>query len=125
MATKSEVLDFIRTNYSVGKNLTNQNDLLLLNFQTGTGRKQHAFVGVDNNIMVFSPFAEVGQVSADKIFKAHDGMRHGLALIADRYCIIANCPIRDLDPSEIEAFILLTASLADEMEQKLKLGDKF
>ena len=126
MATQQQVVKFIRDSYRVeGETKDGQDTLLVLNLAFSNGRKQQAILGVDKNLFVFSPFAQVGKVTADKVFKAHSGMRFGLAILGDHYCIISNCPIRDLDPSEIESFILLTCGLADEMERNLKLGDKY
>jgi len=125
MSTREQVLDHIRSEYGVeGQAGEGKNSLLVMNLALPSGRTQRVFIGVDNSILIFSPFADLGEVSPEKVFKAHDGMRHGLALLGNQYCIIANCPIKDLDPSEIKTFILLTCDLADEMEQKLKLGDK-
>lgn len=125
MATKAQILDYVRTKYLVGESILDHESMIVLNFQTGDGRKQHAFVSVQENFSVFSPFAKVGQVSADKVFKTHEGMDHGLRLVGDKYCILSSCPIKDLNPSEIDNLILNTAFLADEMEKKLKLGDNF
>lgn len=125
MATRAEVLNFIGSNYIVGAEMkSGQNTLLKVTIEgVNSKRAQDVFMGVDNSFFVFSPFARLNQVSAENVFKAHEGMRLGLAVVGDVYCVTASTPIRDLDPSEIYVFIELAGKLADELEKKLKLGD--
>ena len=125
MATREQVLDYIQQNYDVQQELKMGEDTVMRVVVEGVTNKrsQNVFMGVDNSFFVFSPFAQVGQVSAENVFKAHEGMRLGLSVMAGLYCITANIAIRDLDASEISVAIELSGRLADELERKLKLGD--
>jgi hypothetical protein len=125
VATRDEVLAFIKKNYKIQQELQVGDETVMRVVVEGVSNKrsQNVFVGVDHSFFVHSPFAQVGQVSAENVFKAHEGMRLGLSTMAGFYCITANISIQDLDPSEIIVAIELSGKLADDLERKLKLGD--
>ena len=122
MATQSEVLNFIKSNYET--EVLSGGDLKLV-FDLGGGRSQLAFVDVnESNAQFSSPFATLDDVTAKQALEANSEYSVGMQMVGNWYVIKHVVPLADLDASEVsEAFELVT-NIADMLEKKLVGGDK-
>jgi hypothetical protein len=121
MATSAEAISFIKSNFKVedlGDNL-----LKMLWTFTETNRSQLLFVEVrDSVLLVLSPFAGAGQVSADKALEISESI-FGIVKRADQLFLTHVVLLENADANEIAAPLELVAVHADDLEEALGLGD--
>ena len=122
MATRAEALAFIKGNFKV-EDLGDDFLKLVWNFED-TGRSQLVFVEVrDSLLIVLSPIADVGAVSADKIIDLSESI-FGVVKRGELLCLTHVVLLENADANEIEAPLELVAVHADELEEALGLGDE-
>jgi hypothetical protein len=122
MATQSEVLNFIKSNYET--EVLSGGDLKLV-FDLGGGRSQLAFVDVnESNAQFSSPFATLDDVTAKQALEANSEYSVGMQMVGNWYVIKHVVPLADLDASEVSEAFELVANIADMLEKKLVGGDK-
>jgi len=118
MATKIEIVNFLKSNYRITEE--NINGTLTLDFPTERGRSQRIlmFVG-DGLALIGSSFATTEDATPTQVFDAMDklGTFFGVTRSGDVYTIRHVMPTSDLDPSEIEFAFGLVSRAADELEQ--------
>lgn len=74
-----------------------------------------------DGLMVASPFALVGDITADQALDL--ATIYGVRRFGGRYCLTDFVPIADLDDNEVLVTLQLLARLADSAEQKHSTGD--
>ena len=123
MATKAEAEAFVRANYNLD---VLDNDFYRLGFTLDNGRTQVILVNfTDYHFQVKSIFAEVGSVSLERALAEASQYNLGMQQIGTAYVVAHMVPLADLDPSEVASAFIVTASIADQLEQTLVGGDKF
>jgi hypothetical protein len=73
-------------------------------------------------LMVASPFAEVGNITAEQALDS--AVAYGVRKLGDFYCLTDTVPIADLDDNEVLITFEMLARLADHIEQKHSTHDK-
>ena len=123
MATWNEVDNFLQ-----GLGMTEKDGLWSGFYKWDDGRSQTIIaVKVDlegdalDALMVASPFAKVGAVSADQAVES--AVAYGVRKLGDFYCLTDTVPIADLDDSEVLVTFEMLARLADHAEQKHSTHD--
>lgn len=99
---------------------------LKFQFNLPNGRSQLVFAWTnDTNIQVSAPFATTDKVTPLVALKAISERSLGMQLMDDLYMVRYYAPIADIDASEIESALELTAIMADSLEQELLGTDDF
>jgi hypothetical protein len=118
MATKMEIVNFLKSNYRITEE--NINGTLTLDFPTERGRSQRIlmFVG-DGLALIGSSFATTEDATPTQVFDAMDKLStfFGVTRLGNVYTIRHVMPTSDLDPSEIEFAFGLVSAAADDLEQ--------
>lgn len=121
MATPAEALSFLRSNFKVEED----GNLVTMLWNLDGDRKQIVFVSVRESILVISsPIAEVGAVSAEQILKGNDSA-WGVSLMGEYYMLNHIVLLENADANEIAIPVELVAINADKVQNALGLGDKF
>lgn len=122
MSTKAEIENYLKNEFNMREG---EGDLLIANYALEGDRSQVVIVGFegdsgDESILIMSPFAEIGQVSAEKVLSAAN-----LPIMnMDEYHVSARLfPVANLQPEEVAYLLGIVVGHADHMEQKLGLGD--
>lgn len=90
------------------------------------GRTQLVHVSdAESVIIIRSPIARVGEVSADQVMRATDGRLLGVQMIGDLYLVASIVVLADMSEEELEKPLWFVALTADQLEQQLVLGDKY
>lgn len=125
MATKNELVNFLKNQHGMQED---EDGILTANYELEGGeRSQLALVtfdtfGDEETIYVMSAFAQIGQVSADKVFEE---TFFPVMTAGDYYVSARTLPIANLQPEEVTFLLGVTTAHADIMEQRLGLGDNF
>jgi hypothetical protein len=120
MATKSEVIQYLKNSY---KDLNQDGEVYTLTLNVGDGRTQLAIINVtDEFLMASSPFAKVGQISDSQAIAASN-VAAPITTLGSYYVTTRAMWIRDIDPSEVQFVIEFTMAAADNLEKDLGLGD--
>ncbi len=120
MATRAEALNFIKSNFKV-EDLGD--DFLKMVWTFENGRSQLVFAEVrDSLVLVLSPIAEVGRVTADKILDISESV-WGIIKRGDLYFLTHVILLENADANEISGPLEILAVHADELEEALGLGD--
>ncbi len=120
MATRAEALSFIKSNFQV-EDLGD--DFLKMVWTFENGRSQLVFAEVrDSLVLVLSPIAEVGRVTAEKILDVSESV-WGIIKRGDLYFLTHVILLENADPNEISGPLEILAVHADELEEALGLGD--
>jgi len=120
MTTKSELENYLKSEFGMSKI---EGETFGADFDLGDGRSQGVLAKiVDDQLIVASPFAEKGQVSADDVFEAS---HLPVLMMGDMYFAARIFPIADLQTEEVDYMISSAALTADGLEEKLGLGDDF
>lgn len=123
MASEREVFNHIKNNYEFQELAAGT---LQLEFQLGGGRSQLVFAAVTElGLLVSSPFAAQNDLSAMEAIKASGGTPLGVKLFGEYYVLAYFAPIEDIDESEVDAALKLTAIFADGLEKELVGGDRY
>ena len=122
MATQSELIAFIESNYDC----TFDGDSAKLVWSwTNDDRTQLVFVQVTDGYMrCTSPFARLDDVTPKQALEANASWQVGMQLQGDYYVIKNVLPIADMDASEVKAAFSMVAEPADELEKLLIGGDR-
>lgn len=122
MATAAEARAFVKQNFNVDEM---DGGMLKMLWDLEDGRSQLVFVNVSEELMmVVSPIAKVGSISADKVFDANDNF-WGIVKFGELYCLSHVILLANADANEIAQPLEMLAVLADKMENSLGLGDVF
>jgi hypothetical protein len=130
MATWSELVDFVRSNYTIADE---KPGFIKLVFETGGLRSQLVFIsqhalkdGEEEWAIIESPFAEVGSVDLQRALEEIGGMVcGGVAVTAGFTTVRHSVPLQNLDINEFVRPLILVTITADELEKKFVGGDKF
>lgn len=123
MATEKEIKKFIESKYNFD---VLENGVYKLVMDGDDGRSQLVFVEVtDTWLNVFSPFANMDDVTPKQALTANSDYILGMQTLGDTYCVKYVVLIADLDENELVDGIEFTASIADRLEADLVGGDKF
>lgn len=123
MASELEVFNHIKSNYEFQEL---EKGTLQLEFQLGDGRSQLVFAAVNElGLLVSSPFAAQSDLSAMEALKAANGTPLGVKLFGEFYTLAYFAPIEDIDESEVDSALKLTAIFADGLEKDLVGGDRY
>ncbi|MBD92052.1 MAG: hypothetical protein CME56_03895 [Halieaceae bacterium] len=122
MATQSELIAFIESNY----NCTFDGDSAKLVWSwANEDRTQLVLVQVTEGYMrCTSPFARLDDVTPKQALEANASWQVGMQLSGDYYVIQNVLPIADMDASEVKAAFSMVAEPADELEKLLTGGDR-
>jgi len=115
MATKQDVLSFIKSNFQL---VENEPDFFQGICEFDNGRSQLFFVEVAEGYMTFSsPFAPIGSLDAMHVLDVvSNNITMGIQLFNGNFVVHHYVPLADVDTTEIEIGMQLTASLADTLE---------
>ena len=120
MTTTSELENYLKSEFGMSRV---EGETYGADFDLGDGRSQGVLAKiVDDQLVVASPFAQKGQVSADEVFEAS---QWPVLMMGDIYFSARIFPIADLQTEEVDYMIASTALTADGLEEKLGLGDDF
>jgi hypothetical protein len=120
MATKQEAIEYLKSKYNVEQQ-TDSAYTMAWDYE-GAKRSQIVFIEFfDTYILVSSPFAKVGQISADQAFDS--GLPWGVVKSGGFYCFSHAVLLADLDSSELDVPLSIMATFADGYEDTLGLGD--
>lgn len=123
MATWNEVTNFLQ-----GLGMAEDGGLWSGIYKWDDGRSQKIIalkVDIDGDLfdalMVASPFATVGSITAEEAIESAVGF--GVRKLGGFYCLTDSVPIADLDDNEVLVTFELLARLADNAEQKYSTHD--
>jgi hypothetical protein len=120
MATQTEVIQYIKSNYRYEEI---EPGVYKLVFESGNGRTQTVFAVVkDSWLNVTSPYASVDKITADRALKVNDTI-FGTQRYGDYFVLTHVAPLKDIDPSEIKVALGVTAEVADALEAKVSKQD--
>lgn len=122
MSTKAEIINYLKSEFGMEES---ESGNLVANYALEGDRTQQVIVGFkgdsgEEDIMVMSPFAKTGQVSAEKVLATANLpiMAAGDFLVSARLFPVAN-----LQPEEVDYMVSIVTLHADHMEKELGLGD--
>jgi hypothetical protein len=130
MATWSDVVAYVRSNYKIAEEKPNS---LKLIFETGNLRSQVVLLwhltlndGSEDWVQIESPFGELGSVDLTAAVQmigntVCGGMAHVGNLVTFRHSL----PLLNLNINELERPLALVTTTADNLERELTGGDKF
>jgi hypothetical protein len=124
MATKSEVLSHINGKYNTEQVTVTASGMEFrkMTWNFDDGRSQLVWIGLnDSHLLVMSPFAKEGQITADKALTQETDF--GVKLVLGSYCLSDVVPLENVDVNEIELALELMPILADQVEESFGLGD--
>lgn len=122
MASKAEVIKYIKDNYSYTEI---EGGVLQLVFDNGNGRSQLVFALVlDSFIHFTSPYANVEKVTSHRALEVNETF-YGTKLYGNYYVLAHVAYLEDIDPSEIQRAFSVLAFAADELEAKIGKLDNF
>ena len=122
MATKVETLSYLTQNYRAEET---GDEVLKFVFEIDESRTQLLFAAVINDLLIMdSPFASTEDINANIAFKLAEESVLGVKRVGDVYTIRHVIPIADIDESEIDLGLHLTAQTADQLESEVG-GDSF
>jgi len=121
VATKSEVINFLKKNYHHDVLDDGVLKLVLEGGDSDRSQLVYAFV-YDVVLSLASPFARVGQISDSQALNS-DALL-GVAKVGDFYVLRHLVPLENVDENEIVDTIEYLATTADEREASLGLGDE-
>jgi hypothetical protein len=117
MASQTELINFIKNKY---KWSDTEFGALKFEFKITDDRSQLVFAWInETSIQVSSPFATTDKVTPLVALQAVSEKALGMQLMGDLYVACYYAPIADIDASEIEYALELTAFVADELEKQL------
>ena len=120
MSTKSELENYLKSEFGM---VSEDGTIFVADYNLGNGRSQRAMAILDEDqLIVASPFAREGQVTADKIF---DTAGLPVMKFGDLYCSARVFPMANLQTDEVDFMISVTTISADNLERELGLGDDF
>jgi hypothetical protein len=126
MATVTEALDYIKSHYSASLD-DHKPGILIFNFTfTDDGRSQRLAVwGTPGSdfLHLVTPFALVAEHKA-RVILDYENHVFGVVRFGDRYALVHNLPVENLDHSEIEWSISKLATAGDEMEKRFSTTDR-
>lgn len=122
MSTKAEIVNYLKSEFNMTEN---EDGFLSANYALEGERSQIVIVGFegdsgDESILISSPFAEIGQVSAEKVLSAAN---LPVMNIGNYHVSARLFPVANLQPEEVAYLLGIVVGHADHMEQKLGLGD--
>jgi hypothetical protein len=121
MATPAEAVAYLRQNFKI---LSENGSLLSFGWNLEGGRTQLVIVEVrDNLLRILSRVAKGGTVSAEKLLTENDSI-WGVALLEGDYYLTHTVLLENADANEIAGPLEIVAIHADELEEKLGLGDE-
>lgn len=122
MPTKNEIISYLKAEHNMAEN---EGGSLVANYDLGNGRSQAVLVAFsgdsgEEDIMVMSPFAKMGQVSAEKVLSTT-----ALPIMSSEefYLSARVFPVANLQPEEVDYLLSIVTFHADHMEKELGLGD--
>lgn len=122
MATKLETMNYLTQNYNTEEA---GEDLLKFEFEIDDDRTQLLFAKVLNGLLVMdSPFASTEDINANIAFKLAEESVLGVKRVGELFTVRHVIPIADIDESEIDLGLRITAQTADQLESEVG-GDKF
>lgn len=128
MASWAGLRSYIQSNYTIADEGPG---FIALEFRIDGGRTQRVTVNLEamgdrDWIAIQSAFGEVGQVDVAAALDLVGGRIFGaIGKIGDFYVVKHSAPLADLNDEEFEYPLHLTMSIADEIENKLGIGDRF
>ena len=121
MASKAEVISFLKANYNLEEM---QPGMFRMLFEQENGRSQMLFAGVfDSFIRVDSPFGALDTI--DLAAALDESSILGLGAVGSFATVRHLILTENLDPSEIFDSFGLVAEVADSLEAKFTKGDAF
>ena len=120
MATKLEVINFLKQNYHHEDLGDGALKLVLESTDSDRSQLVYAFV-YDIVLSLASPFAKIGQISDSQALTKGEFL--GVAKLGDFYFLRHLVPLENVDENEIVDTIQYLASTADNSEESLGLGD--
>lgn len=136
MANWRDVIGYMRSSYKIAEEIrTDSGDIFALKliFNTGDGRSQLVFVGLETLnegkeewISIESPFARLDGADLQAIVKeAGAKVCGGLGVVGDLLTFKHSAPLANLDNNELERPLALVVGTADLLEQRFGGGDTF
>ena len=128
MTTWAELQSYVRGNYKVVAETDAQ---LAVLFQFDSGRTQQASITLERMVdhdwvCISSAFGAVGEVDVTKALEMLDARIFGaIGRDGEVYVVKHSALLADMDGKELEYPLLLTLAVAEELESKVSLGDKF
>ncbi len=128
MTTWVGVSDYLHANYKIAREREGQIALIL---ETTDGRSQQVSIdlelmGEEPWICITSGFGEVGQVNLENALAVIDSRIFGaIGRAGNFYVVKHSAPVADMSVEELALPMHLTASIADEIESKVGIGDRF
>lgn len=131
MATWTAVKAYLRGNYIIEDEPID--DLVIMLFDTGSGRDQRVYVGRDTLaadgtewLKVASVVGQVDRLDTRRaLHLASSAVCGGLQLIEDLLAVVHWQPLANVDQNEIDVPIQLAVTTADALEQALTGSDRF
>ena len=123
MASWLSVKNFLHTNYTVQ---SDDGGTMSIIVPADTGRTQLVHVtDAETVVVIRSPIARVGEVTAEQVLRATQGKLLGAQMIGDLYLVASIVVLEDMSVEEFRTPLWFVALTADELEQQLVLGDKY
>jgi hypothetical protein len=130
MANWRDFVAFVKSTYEISQE---EPDMLRLMFETEHGRTQYVYLwrrlllkGSEEWLVIESPFAEVGEVSLQKVLDEAGSMVCGGVVSVGRYVTYRHSlPLANLDVNEFERPLELVTLAADRLEHRLFGGDQY
>jgi len=126
MATQSELINFVKSNYRINEQPSEFT--LTLEFNSDDNRSQLIVISVSDAVAVIaSPFCSVEDATPTQVFDAMDRAStfFGVKRVGSLYSLQHVAPIADLDASEIEFAFALVSGAADTLEKVLTGRDNW
>lgn len=129
MATWEDLSSYVKRNYRVDEH----DGVLRLVFDVGDGRSQMVLLsrealldGREEWVQIASPFAELGNVSLQRVLEITGGIVCGGAGLVGRTLVLKHAvPLADMSVEEFERPLALVMGTADRLERDLAGGDNY